>query len=142
MSAYTHKSFPGTFSVSKQMLAAPGSYRFGGASAQAAYVAANGSAVDVTLHPSGVNVIEATVNTVSVALIGLNKDVPAVFSDLTFVDVVDSYTLAGDKYGVVLEGSFVVGGETLDANVDVYKLDPSAALVGSGKILIFGFTQS
>lgn len=142
MSAYTHKTFPGVFSVSKQLLAAPGSYRFGGATAQVAYAAGDGSTVNVTLHDSGVNVIEAAVDTVSVALIGLKPDVPAVFSDLAFVDVTDSYTLAGDKHGVVLEGSFVVGDATLDANVDVYKLDPGAVLAGSGKILVFGFSQS
>jgi hypothetical protein len=142
MSMYTHKTFPGTFSVSKQLLAAPGSYRFGGAHAQVAYAAGDGSQVEVVLHSTGVNVIEAAVDTVSVSFIGLNPTTPATFTDVTFVDVADSYTLAGDRYGVVLEGSFVVGDATLDANVDVYKLDPGAVLAGSGKIVVFGFSQS
>lgn len=141
MSYYGHITYRGLFSVAKQMLAANGSYRYGGSHAQIAYALADFSPVEVMLHHSGVRVINTTVDTVTVALIGINKDVPATFTDLTMVDVSDSYTVGADKYAVLLEGQLVVDGVTLDAGNDLHKLDPNTVATGNGKLLVFGFTQ-
>lgn len=141
MSYYGHVTFRGFFSAAKQQLAADGSYRFGGVHGQIAYALADSSPVEVTLHHSGVNVINTTVDTVTVALIGIKKEAPATFTDLTIVDVSDSYTVASDKYAVLLEGQLVVDGTTLDADSNLHKLDPGTTATGSGKLLVFGFAQ-
>lgn len=142
MSYYGQKTFPGIFSCSKMLLQAGGSYRFGGTHAQTAYAVADGSAVEVTLHHSGVNVIEAVVDTVSVALVGIKLDTPATFTDLTYVDVADSYTLAGDKYAILLDGSLTLDGNALDGSADLHMLAPGAVVSGTAKLLVFGFSQA
>jgi len=141
MSYYGNKTFTGVFSVSKQLLNAGSSYRFGGAHAQVAYAADGGALVEVTKHHSGVNVIQAATDTVSVAFTGIKQDAAAEFTDITFVDVTDSYTLPGDKHGILLEGSLVANGETLDANTNLFKLDPNTTVTGSGKLVVFTFVQ-
>lgn len=142
MSYYGQKTFTGIFSCSKMLLQAGSSYRFGGTHAQIAYAVADGSAVDVTLHHSGVNVIDAVADTVSVALVGIKLDTPATFSDLTFVDVADAYTLAGDKYAILLDGSLTLDGNILDGSADLHLLQPGAVVSGTGKLLVFSFTQA
>ena len=141
MTYYGHTTFKGLFSVSKQMLQSPGSYRFGGSHAQVAFKASDWSPVAVTLHHSGVNVIQADEDTISVALIGVKKEVNAVFSDITLVDVSDSYTVPSDRHAVLLDGQLTVDGSVINAENDLHKLDPNTLVTGSGKLLVFNFLQ-
>ena len=59
MSFYGAKTFKGLFSAHKQRLAGNASYRFGGTHHQVAYDTNSGAEVPVSLHSSGVNVIDA-----------------------------------------------------------------------------------
>lgn len=141
MSYYGHKTFIGSFSISKQLLEAPGSYRFGGVHGQLAYKISDGSSVPVTLHHSGVNVINAEESTVSIALIGVNPNAPATFSEPTIIDISGSYSVPSDKYAIVIDGSVDLDGTALDATTNFYKLDPGASVSGNAKLVVFGFNQ-
>ena len=140
MSYYGHKTFRGLFSIAKQLLTA-GSHRFGGTHAQVAYKVSDGSAVTVTLHHSGVNVVVAEEDTVTVLLNGVNPNTAAVFANATFVDVNGSHTLAADTHGILLEGSLTSDGVTLDAESDIHLVQPGAEVSGTGKLLTFAFSQ-
>lgn len=142
MSFYGAKTFKGLFSVHKRRLDAGQGYRFGGAHGHVAYDI-TGQSVPVTLHHSGVDLIEATtVDAISVILMGTVMDNPAVFQNLTLVDVADSVTLGPDVHGVVLEGSFTVGEATLDAEADIHHVEPGSIVTGTGKLATFTLVQN
>jgi hypothetical protein len=140
MSHYSNTTFRGLFSVHKHLLEV-GHHRFGGSHAQVAYKVSDGSAVGVTLHHSGVNLINAESDTVSVILMGLDANTPAVFSDIEFVEVSGNYQIPSGKYGVLLEGSVTVDNSLLSADEDVFKLDPDTSMNGTAKLLVFTHTQ-
>jgi hypothetical protein len=99
--------------------------------------------VPVTLHESGVGIIQAGANeVVSVILMGTKKDVPPVITNLVLVDVTDSLTLASDAYGVVLEGSVTVDGAVLDAETGIHIVQPGSVVTGSGKLATFTIIQA
>jgi NurA-like 5'-3' nuclease len=140
MSHYGHKTFNGLFSAFKQLLNA-GSHRFGGSHAQVAYKVSDRSPVTVTLHESGVNVVDVEEDTVSVVLMGLNATTPAVFSDVEFVSVAGSYQVPAGKHAVLLEGSVTLGEALLNADEDLFKLDAEASVTGTAMLLVFGHNQ-
>lgn len=143
MSYYGAKTFNSLFSVHKQRLVANGSYRFGGAHAQVAYNANDNTEVPVTLHHSGVNVIEAGADdVVSITLLGVKSDIPATFSNIAFEEVSGSTTLPANTYGVVLEGLFNVGSNTLDAEIDLHLIEPESIVSGTGKLIKFTIEQA
>lgn len=142
MSFYGAKTFGGLFSVHKKRLAGNQSHRFGGAHAHIAY-SVDGQEVPVTNLESGVQQIQAGASdVVSVVLMGTKMDTPATFSNLAFLDIVDSATIAPDAYGVVLEGSVVVGADTLDAATDIHLIQPGSVVTGAGKLVTFTFVQN
>lgn len=137
------KTFNSLFSVHKQRLTANGSYRFGGAINQVAYNANDNTDVPVLLHYSGVNVVEAAADDVIVVtLMGIKADVPATFSNIAFEEVSESTTLPANTYGVVLEGLFNVGSNTLDAEIDLHLIEPESVVSGTGKLIKFTFEQA
>jgi hypothetical protein len=139
MSYYGHKSFKNLFGVGKTLLNA-GHHRFGGSQGQFAYKLSDTSPVDVTLHHSGVNIVNAEEDTVSVILLG--NPTPAVFTDLELVIVSGSYTVPAGKYAVLLEGTVALGDVALNSNEDLHKLDPESVVSGNGKLLVFTYSQT
>lgn len=141
MSYYGHKSFKNLFGVNKVLLNA-GHHRFGGAQGQFAYKLSDASPVDVILHSSGVNIIDAEEDTVTVILLGLNPTTPAVFTDLELVAVDGSYTVPAGKHAVLLEGTLALGEVSLNGEEDLHKLDPESAVSGNGKLLVLTYSQA
>ena len=141
MSYYGNKSFKNLFGVSKTLLNA-GPHRFGGAQGQFAYKLSDASPIDVTLHHSGVNIVNAEEDTVSVILLGMNPTTPAVFTDLELVIVSGSYTVPAGKYALLLEGIVTLGDVALNGDEGLHKLDPESVVSGSGKLLVFTFSQA
>ena len=141
MSYYGNKSFKNLFGVNKVLLNA-GHHRFGGAQGQFAYKLSDASPVDVTLHHSGVNIVDAEEDIVSVVLLGLNPTTPAVFTDLELVIVSGSYTVPAGKYAVLLEGAVALGDVALNGDEDLHKLDPESVVSGNGKLLVLTYSQA
>jgi hypothetical protein len=142
MSFYGKTTFDNLFSVHKRRLTANESHRFGGAHAHIAYSVA-GDQVPVTLHESGVEVIDAGADdVVSVILMGTKMDVAPVVTNLTLVDVADSLTLASDVHGIVLEGSVTVSDVVMDAETGIHVVVPGSVVTGSGKLATFTFVQN
>lgn len=140
MSHYGTKTFPQLFSVHKKKLAANEQFRFGGSHYQLAYACDDLSPVDVIDDQSGVNIINTTTDTVSVVLMGLQTNTASPFSNVSLVDVTDTYTVANNMYGVVLEGSVTHNDTVLDANTDIHALLPDSHITGVGKLIVFEIT--
>ena len=142
MSFYVKATLENVFFVHKKKLAANETHRFGGAQAHIAY-SVTGEQVPVTLHESGVEVIQVGADeVVSVILMGTKKDVPPVITNLVLVNVADSLTLASDAYGIVLEGSVTVDGAVLDAETAIHIVQPGSVVTGSGKLATFTIVQA
>lgn len=146
MSFYGGQTFRGLFSVHKELLAAGQQHRFGGAHAQLAYNAVDGTEVPVTTRTYDdvvVNIIDAAADqVVSVLLIGLSASAPATFANAAIVNVTSSHTLASDTHGVLLEGSVTVGSDPLDADDELQLIEPGSTVEGNGKLVTFVFSQS
>lgn len=138
--SYVNTNFPGLFAIARHTLQS-GRHHFGGAHGQLAYKVSDGSPVDVVLHHSGVNVIEAAEETVTLILRGYNNDVAAVFANLAFVDVSGSHTLASDTHGVLVQGSLTLDGNLLDSTERSHLLLPGSEVSGTGKLVTFVFNQ-
>lgn len=142
MSFYGKATQQNLFFVHKTKLNANQSHRFGGAQGHIAY-SVTGEPVPITLHESGVEIIQAGADeVVSVIIMGTKKDVPPVITNLALVDVTDSLTLASDVHGIVLEGSVTVDGVLLDAETAVHIIQPGSVATGSGKLATFTIVQS
>lgn len=142
MSFYGTKLINNLFSIHKKRLSANESHRFGGAHAHIAY-SVTGEQVPVVPDASGVEVITAAADdVVSVIIMGVKMDTPPVITNLVFVDVVDSTTLAADAYGIVLEGSVTVNDVVLNADVDIHVIEPGSVVTGAGKLATFTFVQN
>ncbi len=146
MSFYGGQTFRSLFSVHKELLAAGQQHRFGGARAQLAYNAVDGTEVPVTIRTYDdvvINVIDAAADqVVSVLLIGLNASVPATFANAAIVNVTSLHTLPSDTHGVLLEGSVTIGSDPLDAGEKLQLIEPGSTVEGNGKLVTFVFTQS
>ncbi len=130
------------FSVHVREFAGNSTYSFGGTHAQVVYDAVTGLVVPHTTL-DGVNKVPETPNNiVSLVLIGVKPDVPAQFPNLRLEDITGSYALDLDTYAVVLEGTVDVNGTLLDANTDLYIVEPNTTLNGTAKLALFNYVQN
>lgn len=130
------------FSVHVKEFGPNSTYSFGGTHAQVIYDKVTGEVVPYTVVDGVNKVAENPNNIISVALIGVKQDVPAQFPNLRLHDSTSSVVLDAETYAVVLEGSVVLNGTVLDANNELYIVEPGNTLEGTAKLALFNYVQN